>query len=130
MRENASLTDGSFSQGWIGDGNNDPLSTSIDAISNGDESNSVNEKEASSNMHRIGSTKENLFPKARLGCLDTDKLKKLGMGIRVLNKKDFLFFLQLILPLGDPEKSGVEDDNRFPYYSKVEQWSNLYVYQI
>ena len=52
------------------------------------------------------------------------------MGQHILNKKDFLFFLQLVLPLGDPEKSGVEEDDRLPFYSKVKQWSNLYAYQI
>ena len=81
-------------------------------------------------MHQNGTSDNNLFPETRFGRLDTDKLKKLGMGQHILNKKDFLFFLQLILPLGDPEKSRVEEDDRLPYYSKVEQWSNLYAYQI
>jgi len=117
-------------QGWFGSDTNAQLAASKDTATDSDESNSIKENETSSNMHRIGINNDNLFPESRLGCLDTDKLKKLGMAQHILNKKDFLFFLQLVLPLGDPEKSGVEEDERLPYYSKVEQWSNLYAYQI
>jgi hypothetical protein len=37
-----------------------------------------------------------------------------------------LFFLQLLLPIGDPKKSGVENDPRLPYYSEVERWTQKY----
>ena len=37
---------------------------------------------------------------------------------------------QLILPICDTEKSGVKNDGRLLYYSKLEEWSNLYAYQI
>ena len=47
-----------------------------------------------------------------------------------MKTNDFLFFYQLILPICDTEKSGVKKDGRLSYYSKVEERSNLYAYQI
>ena len=131
-REGKRVIDGweFFYQGWFSNLSEDTPLTSTDTSIGSDNSDSIKDNETSPNMHRNGISDDNLFPESRLGCLDVDKLKKLGMGRHVLNKKDFLFFLQLVLPLGDPEKSGVEDDDRLPYYSKVEQWSNLYAYQI
>jgi hypothetical protein len=32
---------------------------------------------------------------------------------------DALFFFQLLLPIGDLKKSGIENDPRLPYYSEV-----------
>ena len=76
------------------------------------------------------STITNLFPNERKGSLDVDVLKKLGMKKKVLDEDNFLFFYQLILPICDPKKSGVEDDPQKAYYSQVECWSNNYVYSI
>jgi len=53
-------------------------------------------------------------------------LKKLGLTAERIHDKDAFFFLQLLLPIGDPSKSGVEDDPRMPFYSKVETWTRLY----
>jgi hypothetical protein len=39
---------------------------------------------------------------------------------------DALYFRQLLLPMCDPKKSGIEDDPRLPYYSVVENWSSKY----
>ena len=71
-----------------------------------------------------------MFPKSRLGSLDVKVLKKLGLTSSTMKTNYFLFFLQLILPMCDPERSGVESDGRLPYYSKLEEWSNLYACQI
>jgi len=79
---------------------------------------------------RSGARVGNLFPKERLGSLDADILKHLGMCKRVLDEKNFLFFYQLVLPICDTERSGIKDDVRLPYYSQVEKWSNLYAYQL
>jgi hypothetical protein len=45
---------------------------------------------------------------------------------RSIVEGDALFFLQLLLPIGDPKKSGIDDDSRLGYYSKVEQWTQKY----
>jgi len=42
---------------------------------------------------------------------------------------DALFFLQLILPMCDPAKSGLRNDPRMGYYNQVLNFSNLYKYQ-
>jgi hypothetical protein len=40
--------------------------------------------------------------------------------------KDALFFHQLLMPICIPEKSGIDGDERMPYYSKHTKWSNYY----
>ena len=52
------------------------------------------------------------------------------MKRKILETNDFLFFYQLILPICNTEKSGIRGDERLSYYAKVEEWSNLYAYQI
>ena len=67
-----------------------------------------------------------LLPNARMGYLDKDALKKLGMSKTRMDTKDFLFFYQLLLPICDISKSGIANDPRLSYYSNVEEWSNMY----
>jgi hypothetical protein len=44
---------------------------------------------------------------------------------------DALFFLKLLLPIGDQRKSGIKDDPRLPsYYSEVECWKQKYATSI
>jgi hypothetical protein len=43
---------------------------------------------------------------------------------------DPLFFFQLLLPIGDPKKSGIENDPCLPYYSEVECWTQKYATSI
>jgi hypothetical protein len=45
-------------------------------------------------------------------------------------KGDALFFHQLLLPMCDPQMSGIVGDARKAFYSKVETFSNLYALQI
>ena len=42
---------------------------------------------------------------------------------------DALFFYQLILPLYDLAISGIEDDQRLPYYTEVERFANMFKYE-
>ena len=44
--------------------------------------------------------------------------------------KRIFFFYQLILPICKIEKSTIRGDGRLSYYAKLEDWSNLYAYQI
>ena len=67
-----------------------------------------------------------MFPKEQLGRLDYGLLKHMGLTRHQLDKCDLLFFLQLILPICDPAKSGIKDDPRMPFYSSVEKWSAVY----
>ena len=68
---------------------------------------------------RSGATDNNIFPEERKGCLDGTILKSLGMKKKVMDDKDFLFFYQLIFPLCNTSRSGVMNDPRMSYYSRV-----------
>ena len=81
-------------------------------------------------LERVGVEQDDLFPKSRLGSLDADILRKLGLASSTVKTNNFLFFLQFILPMCDPQRSGINGDDRLPYYSKLEEWSNLYACQI
>ena len=125
-------------QGLFGDDSNsvnDQISASVVSTCNSNDSdsnNSINEKGEeiiSSNLYQIGTTIDNLFPHSRLGYFVTNKLEKLGIETHTL-QKNFLFFLQLAHPLGDPDNAGVECNIGQLYYSQGEQWSNLYACSI
>ena len=75
---------------------------------------------------REGVVGDDLFPKSWLGFLDVNVLKKLGLSSSTVKTNDFLFFLQLILPMCDPERSRINGDGRLAYYSKLDEWSNLF----
>ena len=81
-------------------------------------------------LSRVHATPENLFPKARLGELDVNMLKRLGLTKKRVVELDALFFFQLLLPICDVNRSGVDDDKRMPFYSKMEEWSNIYAMQL
>ena len=61
-----------------------------------------------------GALPENLFPKLRQGCLDAELLKKMGLTKARMANEDAQFFLQLLLPMCDPKKSGIDRDPRHP----------------
>ena len=90
-------------------------------------------EKSSGTQHRNGATKHNLFPSGREGALDKDALLHMGLtkermcGIDYM--PDALFFYQLILPMCDPMKSGIEYDPRLAYYTDVTKFSNLYAIQ-
>jgi hypothetical protein len=93
------------------------------------------ESNRNENYHaRSGATPKNLFPQERASSLDPEILRMLGLNEQrvkdsVSGEPDALFFLQLLLPLCDPEQSGVIDDPRTGYYMDVMKYSNLYKYQ-
>ena len=81
---------------------------------------------------RDGASSALLFPSERDSTLDKNILEKLGLDqskIRInegSEEPDALWFLQLILPMCDPTKSGIENDPRVGYYDTVTNYSNLY----
>jgi hypothetical protein len=77
-----------------------------------------------------GATSTNTFPNSRKGRLDYELLKQMKLTKKRIVEGDALFFLQLLLPIGDPKKSGIENDPRLPYYSQVERWTQKYATSI
>jgi hypothetical protein len=51
--------------------------------------------------HRVGATKENLFPEDGQLLLDGDYLRKMGLTKQRMVECDALFFYQLLLPIVD-----------------------------
>ena len=59
-------------------------------------------------------TKDKIKPAKRKGCLDANRLRAHGLtGERM--KNDPFFFLQLLLPVCDPKRSGIDGDDRMPF---------------
>lgn len=79
-------------------------------------------------QHRRGATTSNMFPEEMKGCLDADILAKFGLNENRMGKTgedtDALFFYQLILPICNPQFSGIENDTRMSYYHEVERFTN------
>ena len=71
-----------------------------------------------------------MFPEERHGILDAEHLKAQGLTSHriknALGLPDALFFHQLLLPMCDTKKSGIENDNRHNYYDDVIMFSSLY----
>ena len=81
--------------------------------------------------HRHGATRANMFPEELKGCLDAGILAKLGLTKKRMGlggvmdaEVDALFFYQLILPICNPQFSGIQDDPRKSYYHEVEKFTN------
>ena len=62
--------------------------------------------------------------------MDKDLLTQLGLTKHQMENCDALFFFQLLLPICNPQFSGVEGDPRMAFYSDVEVFSLMYAYQI
>ena len=78
-------------------------------------------------QHRRGATTANMFPKEMEGCLDAVILEKMGLNknrMGLNGEVDALFFLQLILPICNPQLSGIKDDPRKSYYQEAERHTN------
>jgi len=58
------------------------------------------------------------------------KLKKFGLTRERICDKDLmpnaLFFSQLLLPICDLSKSGINNDLRKPFYTKVQKFTQIY----
>ena len=72
-------------------------------------------------------TSGNLMPESRKGKLDVDVLTTHGLTKECMKDGDPLFFLQMLLPTCDPAKSGIEGDNRTPFYTVVRPHKNIYI---
>jgi hypothetical protein len=77
-----------------------------------------------------GETDTTPFPENRKGRLDYKLLKRMKLTKKRIVEGDALFFFQLLLPIGDPKKPGIENDRCLPYYSKVECWTEKYATSI
>ena len=54
----------------------------------------------------------------------------LGLGAERMRENDSLFLYQLILPMCSVRKSGIRKDQQKYFYSEVENWINIYSYQL
>ena len=77
---------------------------------------------------REGASKDNMFPSNRKAKLDGALLKKMGLTRKRMVEGDALFFYQLIVPICDPAKSGIEGDPRQAFYTDVSDYSTMYAY--
>ena len=68
----------------------------------------------------------NLKPPSRKGSLDADVLRNHGLTEDRMINGDALFFYQLLFPISNPKVSGVEGDNRMPYFSYASICTNVY----
>ena len=50
----------------------------------------------------------------------------MGLTKKIIMEGDGLFFKQLLQPMCDPAKSGIEKDPRMPYYTNLENWTAKY----
>jgi len=73
--------------------------------------------------HRVGATKENLFPEDRQLLLDRDYFWKMGLTKKRMLECDALFFYQLLLPI---VSSGMDGDDRMGFYEEVARYTNIY----
>jgi hypothetical protein len=87
-------------------------------------------KDLGNNNFRDGANKAEPFPESRRGKLDEDLLRRMGLTAQRMISCDALFFYQLLLPICDPTKSGIDADPRKAFYSKVEGFTNSYAYSI
>ena len=71
-----------------------------------------------------GVTDENPFPESRKGMLDIELLKM--MGLTADRMEDPLWWVQLLLPMCNPERSGIDGDPRMPFNHKRAVWTNKY----
>lgn len=76
---------------------------------------------------RSGATPQDMFPKSRQGCLDAELLKRLGLSATRMKEDDALFFLQLLYPICDPKRSGIQDDPRCAFYFDIERYTGTYM---
>ncbi len=60
--------------------------------------------------------------------MDVTFLKKLGLTKQRMGECNALFFYQLLLPIVDPARSGINGDTRIGYYKEVARNTNLYAF--
>ena len=75
---------------------------------------------------REGATLEDIKPSCRRGILDVELLKKHGINSDTFESP--IHWYNLLFPIGDPEKSGIENDGRMPYYTEARAATNIYAF--
>jgi hypothetical protein len=70
--------------------------------------------------------REKMFPPERDASLDADLLIKMGLTRERMIRGDALFFYQLVLPICDPDMSGIPNDPRKGFYVPVSDMTNKY----
>ena len=75
---------------------------------------------------RDDATQSNLKPASRKGCLDANVLRKHGMTSTRMQDEDALFFYQMIFPICNPKNSGIDGDNRMPFFTFAASCTNIY----
>ena len=78
--------------------------------------------------HRHGASEGNILPDERDGQLDGEYYKKMGLTKERM-QDDYLFFHQLMFPICDPAKSGIDNDPRKSFYHACAQYTNMYALQ-
>ena len=74
---------------------------------------------------RVGSTRDNFFPEDQASKLDSEHLTKQGLTKQRIRDRDARFSKKILTPVCDPSKSGITDDPRLPYYTKVSEYYRL-----
>ena len=75
---------------------------------------------------RGNATRENLKPSDRASSLDVEYLKKFGCNKKTVKDRNFLWFLNILLPVHETDETGVEDDERMPFFAWVARYTNSY----
>jgi hypothetical protein len=70
-------------------------------------------------------TRDNLKPAKRKGCLDANRLQAHGLMAERM-KSDPFFFLQLLLPICYPKRSRIDGDGRMLLFSAATTHTNGY----
>ncbi len=73
-----------------------------------------------------GAEKKDVLPATWKEILDLELLKQYGLTIQRMKAFYSLFFLQLLLPICNPEQSGVKDDKDV-HFLFVKQLTNMFV---
>jgi len=74
---------------------------------------------------RDDATQQDLKPISRRGSLDVTVLRKHGCDADRV-RDDPLFFYQLLFPFCPPDRSGIVDDGRMPYFSHISMLTNIH----
>ena len=73
---------------------------------------------------RGSATAQDIKPSDRCGLLDVVLLKKYGMNKETVSSP--LHWHQLLFPICDPNKSGIENDGRMPFFTTANANTNIY----
>ena len=81
---------------------------------------------AKSTYRRGNASRGNMKPSERDGYLDVDVLKKYGVTAKSIKEGFHLLFLNMLLPIHEIDETGIEDDNRMPFWAWASRYTNAY----